>query len=132
MSVPKIMGVVVRILFLISVELKIYCMLYAFHKLYLLFPVLNHHICYLVGVRLFCLHYSVASSCLGKITKVLPWTPSGLKMADQNVGLGSFPSSPLALQGLKCLLIRVYNWHLWVLAVAFYLQPVTNYISHIT
>ena len=47
------MGVAVGILFQTSVELKICCMLYAVHKLYLLLPVLSHHIGYqLVDARL--------------------------------------------------------------------------------
>ena len=37
-------GKAIGILFLTSVELKIYCVLYAVHKVYLLLPVLSRHI----------------------------------------------------------------------------------------
>ena len=52
MSVSEINGEAVGILFLTSVELKLYCMFYAVHKLYLLLPVSSRHIGYLVGARL--------------------------------------------------------------------------------
>jgi hypothetical protein len=46
MSVPENNGIAVAILSLASVELKIYCMLYAVRKFYSLLPVLSRHIGY--------------------------------------------------------------------------------------
>ena len=51
MSVSENMGTAVEILFLTRLELQLYCMLYAVHKLYVLLPVLSRHIGYLVGAR---------------------------------------------------------------------------------
>jgi len=62
MSVPDNVGVAFVILFLASVELKIYCMLYAVHNLYLLLPVLSRHIGYLVGARLVLMSPSCSSA----------------------------------------------------------------------
>ena len=66
MSVLKINGVAVGILFLTSVELKLYCMLYAVHNLYLLLPVLSRHIGYLVGARLVLFSPSCSPIIFGK------------------------------------------------------------------
>jgi len=49
MSVHKNFKVAVGILFLASVNLKIYCLLYAIHTWYLLLLVLSCHIVYLMG-----------------------------------------------------------------------------------
>ena len=67
MSVSEIMGEAVGILFLANVELKLYCMLYAVHMLYLLLPVLSLHIGYLVGARLVLSPPSCSPSYLGKV-----------------------------------------------------------------
>ena len=89
------MGVAVGIVFLTSVELKIYCMLYPVHKLYLLLPVLATILDIWWLLDLLCFHHLVALSNIGKVTKAFLLTPSGSKMAD-HVGLGSgvFPPHP--------------------------------------
>ena len=86
------MGEAVGILLLTSVELKVYCMLYAVHKLYVLLPVLSCRFGYLVGVRLVLFSPFCSPIIFGKVTKAFPLIPCGSKMADQNVGLGSFSS----------------------------------------
>ena len=78
-------------------------MLYTpFLKLHLLLPVSSRHIGYLVGARLVLFPLSCSPIIFEKVTKAFPLIPSGSKMADQNVGLGSFsPSPPLAIRGLS-------------------------------
>ena len=66
MSVSENMGEAVENLFLTSVELKLYCMLSAVHKLYLLLPVLSHHIGYLVDARLVLFPPSCSPIIFGK------------------------------------------------------------------
>ena len=52
---------------------------------------------------LFCFRYLVVLSYLKKVTKAFPLIPSGSKIADQNVGLGSFsPPSPISNTRVKC------------------------------
>ena len=52
----------------------------------------------------FCLRHLLALSYLEKVTEAFSLILSGSKMADQNVGLGSFsPLPPLAIQGLSLL-----------------------------
>jgi len=55
-------------------------MLYAVHKLYLLLPVLSHHMGHLVGARLVLFSSVVALSYSGKVTKAFPLAPSGYEM----------------------------------------------------
>jgi len=74
-SVVESMGVAVGILFPTSVDLKIFYILYAVHKLSLLLPVLNRHIFHLVGDRLLYFHHLVALSYLGKATKAFSHSP---------------------------------------------------------
>jgi hypothetical protein len=54
MPVPLITSVTIGPVFLTRVKLKIYCMLYAVHELYLLLPVLAGHNGYLLSARWTC------------------------------------------------------------------------------
>jgi len=56
-------------------------MLNAFHKLYLLLPVLSRHIRHLLGDRLVLFSSSGSPVISGKVTEAFPFTPSGYKMA---------------------------------------------------
>ena len=87
------MGVAVGLVFLTSVELKIYCALYAFHKLCLLleFWFLATILDIWWMLHLLCFHHLVALSNIGKVTKAFLLTPSGSKMADHVA-----PPPPLA------------------------------------
>ena len=80
-----------------SEELKLYCMLYAVHKLCLIHPVLSRHNGYLVGLGLFCFRHLVVLSYLEKVTEAFPLIPSASKMADLNVGLGSLNFTPISI-----------------------------------
>jgi len=68
-----------------SVELKVYFILYAVHKLYLLLPVLSRHIDHLVGSRLVLSLSSCSHVISGQFTKAFPLTPSGYKMTAKTV-----------------------------------------------
>ena len=107
------MGVVVGIVFLTSVKLKIYCMLYGFHKLYLLLPVLGHHFGYLVVLwwmlDSLCFNHLVALSYIGKVTKVFLLTSSGSEMAD-HVGLGSGVFSTPPPNGMSMYKLIFGSW----------------------
>ena len=130
---------------IISARADLCCMLYVFRKLYLLLPVLNRHICYLVGARLV-LFLSCSPIIFGKSNQNVTVNSKRFKNGRSNVSARSFSLLPLAMQ--KCLLTRVYNLHLYVLSRIsyftfflqpitsahqdiFYLQPVSHYISHL-
>jgi len=83
-------GVTIGSMFQISEELKIYYMLHAVHKLYLLLPVLNRHIGHLVGARLVIFSSSCSLSYSGKVTKASQSTPSGYEIAAKTVAWATF------------------------------------------
>jgi len=83
MSLAGNVGVAVKNVFLPSVELKVYYMLYIVHKLYLLLPVLGRHLAFKLELVLFCFHHLVALPYSGKVTETFPFTPSGYEMASK-------------------------------------------------
>ena len=66
------MGVPIGILLLNNLELEIYCMLYAVHKLYFLLPLLSHHFGSLVGDRIVLFSPSCRPAIFRKIHRSIP------------------------------------------------------------
>jgi len=81
------LGVSIGFLFRNSVELKIYCVLYAIHKSSVLSTFgWSHLIGHLVvAIDLCCFHRLVAVSYSVKVTREFPLTPSGYEMAVKTV-----------------------------------------------
>lgn len=77
MFVSENTRIAVAILFLASVELKIHCMLCAFHLQLLVLPVLSRHIGYLVGAR----RVLFAPSCSPAIFRKSRLSPSSYEIA---------------------------------------------------
>ena len=101
-SVSEIMGEAVGIFFLTSVELKLCCMLYAVHKLYLLLPVLSRHFG-LVGARLVLFLPSCSPIIFGRSHQSAPYNSKRFKNGGSKCrsGLGSFPPLPISNTRVK-------------------------------
>ena len=109
MFVLENMGVAVGILFLTSVELKIYCMLYTVHRLYLLFLVLSRHIGYVLDAKPFLFSTSCSPAIFRKSHQSVPVYCKRFKMADKMAVWGLF-HPPISNTKVNQILPRIFRY----------------------